>query len=969
MSDLRSSAQWFFRNWHLGVGLRELFAGGYMQRRMSPNGTGRYLNLIFRTYSHIFSFLRIESIRRVRAELRPAVSLILLAAFQFSMIAPLTPVNAQRPGRDSFSDVNSARPEGLGESEYRDGEILVGFQPGAGRQKKDEAKYKIGATGIREFSEINVHHWKLPPGRSVEQAISALSANPNVRFAEPNYIVHADQFPAAPNDKYRGELWGMHNIGQTSGTPNADINAPEAWNVTTGSPNVVIGVIDTGIDYNHPDLAANIWSNPGEIAGDGIDNDANGYIDDVRGWDFANNDNDPFDDNGHGSHVAGTIGAQGNNGLGVVGVNWQVKLMPLKFLGANGSGDTANATAAVLYAAKFKFGGVNVVRVTNNSWGGGGKSVTMQNAIESSGSVFVASAGNGATSQVQYPAGYKNANIISVAATDHNDALATFSNFSSSWVDLAAPGVNIASTYKGGYGVLSGTSMASPHVAGVAGLVLAATPGLTPASVKAAIMNSVDPVPGLAGKTVTGGRINAGRAVGSALVLTDNCGPAPCSPADIAGLSANSLTATQTTLDLSWTATGDDGASGTAYVTDIRYSTSPINAGNFAQATLVNGEPAPGIAGSTENFTVTGLRPSTNYYFAVRVGDEVGNFSGLATATGTTAAATWSVTVVDDPASNVGFYKSLKYDRTGSVPAIGYSDEGANGVKYAQWNGSGWDTKSVDVSSDTGVSLAFDSNNDPTISYGWGQLRFAQYVPSTQSWQITTLESRDANNDVTSLAYAPDGSAGISYRTTPRRGGSLKFAKRTASGWTLQTVATAGARYSSLAYDVSGRPAIAFSDDVDGDNTLDTLKLARWNGSSWAVQTVETGVAGYGVLASLVFDSAGNPTITHVAGGMVRFVRWNGSAWNPTEIVANGYNASMVFNSADGSFFVSYVESNNTIRIARRDVSGTWTNEAVDFGNSVRWIIDLAMSPCGTPSAAYSTYPNIDLKFATKCPM
>src|SRR5919201_796577 len=211
------------------------------------------------------------------------------------------------------------------------------------------------------------------PGRR-DSAIAHLRGDSAVRYAEPNFRVQAGDARVVPNDAGFQSLWGFDNFGQTvnfvPGTPDADIDAPEAWTVTTGSPEVSVGVVDTGIDYTHPDLAANIWLNPGEncpgCRNDGIDNDGNGYVDDWRGWDFVNNDNDAMDDNGHGTHVGGTIGAVGNNAIGVAGVNWQVKLMPLKFLGADGSGTTADAIRAVLYAADE--GAV----ATNNSYGGDG---------------------------------------------------------------------------------------------------------------------------------------------------------------------------------------------------------------------------------------------------------------------------------------------------------------------------------------------------------------------------------------------------------------------------------------------------------------------------------------------------------------------------------------------------------------------------------------------------------------------
>jgi subtilisin family serine protease len=192
-----------------------------------------------------------------------------------------------------------------------------------------------------------------------------------VRYVEPDFVITPT---LSSNDPSLGQLWGLHNIGQSGGVVDADIDAPEAWNTTTGSRNVVVAVIDTGMDYKHPDLAPNTWRNPGEVAGDGIDNDGNGFIDDIHGWDFANNDSSPMDDNGHGTHVSGTIGAVGNNGSGVVGVNWQVSIMPLKFLTGSGSGSTSAAVAAINYATRMRRDfGINVV-ATNNSWGGGGLS-------------------------------------------------------------------------------------------------------------------------------------------------------------------------------------------------------------------------------------------------------------------------------------------------------------------------------------------------------------------------------------------------------------------------------------------------------------------------------------------------------------------------------------------------------------------------------------------------------------------
>ncbi len=371
-----------------------------------------------------------------------------------------------------------------------------------------------------------------------------------LKIAEPDFVVHTT---LTPDDPSYAQLYGLNNTGQTGGTADADIDAPEAWDIATGSRSIRIGVIDTGIDYTHPDLAANIWTNPGEIAGNFVDDDGNGYVDDVHGWDFFNNDNDPMDDHDHGTHCAGTIGAVGGNALGVVGVNWKVSLVPLKFLSAPGSGFTSDAVEAVSYATAMGF------ELTSNSWGGGGSSQALRDAIGAAGAagrLFVASAGNdGIDSEFdpRYPASYELDNIVSVAATDDDDQLAVFSNYGAS-VDLAAPGLNIYSTVRnGGYQSMSGTSMAAPHVAGTAALVLSHASGpLSAAQLKHLLLSSVDPRPSLASVTLSGGRLNAR----SALLALDKllvAGPSGFSPVGPAGGPFDPASATWTVSNFSKT--------------------------------------------------------------------------------------------------------------------------------------------------------------------------------------------------------------------------------------------------------------------------------------------------------------------------------------------------------------------------------------------------------------------------------
>ena len=394
--------------------------------------------------------------------------------------------------------------------------VIVRYAPGVDGGERADARERAD---VRRDEALPVARTELvvpEAGVGVGQAVQALERDPDVLYAEPDARRAAF---ARPNDPYFGLQWGLASTGQLAngrtGLAGVDIAAPAAWELTTGSRDVVVGVIDSGAQLSHPDLEPNEWQNPGEagpLATNGVDDDGDGYVDDVHGWDFVAGDAQPDDGNGHGTHVAGTVGARGNDGVGVSGVAWQSSLMVLRALDANGSGSVSNAMKAYAYAAR------KGARVVNLSFGGASPSQAERDALAAAGDVlFVAAAGNdGADNDTtaSFPCSYDLPNVLCVAASDRNDALAGFSNYGASKVDLAAPGVDIASTYmNGGYAYLSGTSMAAPHVTGVAALVLARRPELTTGQLRATLLDTVDPIPALAGRVATGGRINAARAL------------------------------------------------------------------------------------------------------------------------------------------------------------------------------------------------------------------------------------------------------------------------------------------------------------------------------------------------------------------------------------------------------------------------------------------------------------------------
>lgn len=400
------------------------------------------------------------------------------------------------------------------EAEYIPGEYIVKIKPMFNTMSARTLSQTLKSYVKSSIPEGNLVVVQRPVFELANSAMKTLSENPYVEYVEPNYIYRAEK---TPNDPDFGKLWGLKNVGQSdgkqTGVAGVDIDVEKAWDITTGSDDVLVAVIDTGMDYNHSDLKDVVYTNQAEANGkDGVDDDNNGYVDDVHGMNFVTDNKptgNPLDDHGHGSHCSGTIGARGNDGKGIVGVNWNVKILPVKFLSKDGGGSLEGAIKAIDYATKMK------ARIMSNSWGGGGESQALKEAIQrahAAGALFVAAAGNDSAnndSDPHYPSNYNVPNVLSVAALDNKGNLASFSNYGKKTVHVAAPGVNIYSSTVGGYDSWSGTSMATPHVSGVAALLAAAEPNLTNLELKARLMGTVKPMGTMKARVSSGGLVNA----------------------------------------------------------------------------------------------------------------------------------------------------------------------------------------------------------------------------------------------------------------------------------------------------------------------------------------------------------------------------------------------------------------------------------------------------------------------------
>ena len=454
-----------------------------------------------------------------------AVVLILVAAFagqlrrwqkEYKTRIRIMPAEEKTRSAATTADVATIEAHALARPE-----VLVRFKPGIGvgtiqditekfnDRVEDSIESVSGLYAIDDLDDANA-----------VQTVASYLALPEVEYAEPNYDIEADDFefnPIRPSDPRFSDQWALANDGQRGGKQGADISAMIAWSVTTGDDDVVIAVLDSGVDYNHPDLENNMWKRPANVP-EYVDDTA-GTVQDLQGYNAINNDADPMDENGHGTHCAGIIGAEGGNDIGITGVNWKVRIMPLKFMNKSGWGTTKDAIEAINYVIDRKNHGVNV-RVISASWGSTNTSKALEDVIDKAyeaGILFVAAAGNASTDndrRPHYPSSYKN--VVAVAAMDRNDQLASFSNWGAKHVAIAAPGAEILSTWLNDeYEEKSGTSMATPVVAGVAALVAGNEPRLSVDDLRKRLLTSVDKVDALKSKVSSGGRINAAKALGA----------------------------------------------------------------------------------------------------------------------------------------------------------------------------------------------------------------------------------------------------------------------------------------------------------------------------------------------------------------------------------------------------------------------------------------------------------------------
>jgi hypothetical protein len=606
-----------------------------------------------------------------------------------------------------------------------------------------------------------------------------------------------------------GQQWALQNTGQSGGKVDADIDAPEAWGLTTGSSDVVVFVIGTGIDYTHPDLAANIWTNPGEVAGNGIDDDGNGYVDDIHGWDAYGDDGDPMEfGNGTGTHMAGIIGAVANNGIGMAGVNQNVKIGAIKVLSDDGaSGNNSQVIKALEYLNTLRQQGVNVVAAVHG-YGGAMPAEHVRELLAGpdgmdpilhfnrSGEFEYVQTGSGGFSNDDtvnrmpfYPASYDVDNMVSVAPSDRNDAVPAWANWGATSVDLAAPGIDVLSTaLNHGYASSSNSNAAAAYAAGAAALIAAQHPGMRAETIKAALMDGTDFIGNIGANasrpTATNGRLNAYKSLTN-LAPADVVAPAPVS--NLAFSSVGLINGT-----LSWTATGDDGLVGMARTYDIRYSTTPITGeAEWALATRATSEPRPLAAGAQQTFRIGSLTEGTTYYVAMKAVDSTGNESALSNVVAAS-------TAVGTAAFSDGFETGLAqwtasspWARTTAVKNSGsYAVTDSPSGNYANNANASLTSTTINLAGKTDPYLSFWQHRDLQRRVDWGRVevsgnngatwtRLASYTGSPTPDKGYSAEDQQVLLDLSAFAGNPS----VKIRFVLQSDASVTF-----DGWYIDDV-------------------------------------------------------------------------------------------------------------------------------------------------------------------------------------
>ena len=771
--------------------------------------------------------------------------------------------------------------------------LLVHFARGTTSRNRTNVSARIAGKRLKAFGivpDLEVVRTSM----TVDRARAVLKTQTGVVSVEPDCIVRIEQ---TPDDPDFNQSWALRNTGQTGGTVGADIQASGAWDVRTDASDLVVAVIDTGQQLDHPDLAANLWTNPGEVGGNEIDDDSNGYIDDVHGWDFANGDPDPSDDNGHGTHVAGTIGARGNNGIGVTGVAWSVQLMPLKAFGANGSGSVSSIIWALDYAV------ANGARISNNSYGGQEFYRSVYDAFVAAGlanHLAIAAAGNtgvNADESPHYPAAFRLDTIVSVAATTDADALAPFSNYGVRNVQIAAPGAAIYSTLPGSaYGLLSGTSMATPHVTGVAALVAAEHPTWSPSEIRNRLLGTTRAVPGLSGKVWTGGVVDAAAALSNVATVLPPPLPAP--------------TAQVLSTEVETDPTPAPVAAPTAptFPTPEVLESSPMDAGPVRIALDAAGNPYVAFTQRGDGVHLLSLaggawvdRQLTDVYdemYWLDLAVDPGGTPAVAVQRSWSAIESFSdpgIVVVRDELSGPAATRltascpdadsckedwtpSMAFDGSGAAhvtfsrfdqwlqdfvaaPAVSAPPVGGTGVYYADDASGGWAVRrlTTDIpSSPASIAVETDGTAHIVVGRRLGSASGMYYMTNDGgSW--SSLQLTDHVEDRNS-AIAVDGLGNVHVAFT-RPGFGLFYLHHPAAGaWAAPALVFDGnAADIDLDVDAAGNAHVAFG-VVDGWNTADGVRYATNAGGAWVVASIEGGQAHR---PSIAVDEAGHAFIAY----------------------------------------------------------------------------------------------------------